>query len=111
MWGAICAPHNKKKGMYTYSFMFQVMDNNTQIHVKDMCVTIKRIRRAEREREKERLIARAKQEAEKRLFVSMAVKVANAMGIAKEAVLTAQEAGMLCVCVPYSVRYVGTEEK
>ena len=97
--------------MYTYSLVFQVIDNSTQIHVKYMCVTIKRIRRAERERAKERLIAMAKQEAERRIFVSMAAKVANAIGIAKEAVLMAQEAGMLCVCIPYSVRYVGIEEK
>ena len=97
--------------MYTYSLVFQVIDNNTQIHVRDMRVTINRIRRAERETAKERLIARAKQEAERRLFVSMAAKVANAMDIAKEAVIMAQEAGMLCVCVPYSVKYVGMAEK
>ena len=89
--------------------MFQVIDNITNIHVRDMRVTIRSIRPKEREteREKKRLIARAMQEAERRLFVSMAEKAANAMGIEKEAILTAQDAGLICVCVPYSVRYLG----
>ena len=76
-----------------------------------MRVTIKRIRHAERERVKERLVSRAKQEAERRLFVSMAAKAAKAMNTTKEDVIRAQEERLLCVCVPYSVEYVGMTEK
>lgn len=97
--------------MYTYSLVFQVIDNSTQIHIRDMRVTIKRIRHAERETAKEVIVARAKQEAERRLFVSMAAKAAKAMNTTIEAVIRAEERGLLFVCLPYSVKYVGMTEK
>lgn len=97
--------------MYTYSLVFQVIDNSTKIHIRDMRVTIKRIRQAERETAKERLIARAKQEAERRLFESMVAKAAKAMNTTTEDVIRAEEKGLLFVCLPYSVKYVGMTEK
>ena len=97
--------------MYTYSLVFQVIDNSTQIHINDIRVTIKRISPAERERVKERLVARAKQEAERRLFVSMAAKAAKAMNTTKEDVIRAQKERLVFVCVPYSLKYVGMTEK
>ena len=97
--------------MHTYSLVFQVIDNSTQIHTNDIRVTIRRISPAERERAKERLVARAKQEAERRLFVSMAAKVAKELNTTKENVIRAQKEKLLFVCVPYSVEYVGMTEK
>ena len=97
--------------MYTYSLVFQVIDNSTRIHIKDIRVTIKRIRQVERETAKEVLIARAKQEAEKRLFDGMVAKAAKAMNTTTEDVIRAEKQGLLFVCIPYSVKYVGMTEK
>lgn len=91
--------------------VFQVIDNKTQIHVFDIRIAIKRTRQAKVRSVNERDIERAKQEAEKRLFVGMASKVAKEMNTTKEDVIRATEKEMLFVCVPYYVKYVGTEEK
>ena len=97
--------------MYTYSLVFQVIDNSTQIHMRDMRIMIRRIGHAESERAKEKLIAMAKQDAEKRLFDCMVAKAAKAMNTTKENVIRAEEQGLLFVCLPYSVKYVGMTEK
>lgn len=97
--------------MYTYSLVFQVIDNSTKIHINDIHVTIKRIRPAEGQVAKECLIARAKQDAEKRVYMSMAAKAAKAMNTTTKDVIRAEEQGLLFVCLPYSVRYVGMTEK
>lgn len=91
--------------------VFQVIDNKTQIHVFDIRIAIKRTRQAKVRHVNERDIERAKQEAEKRLFVGMASKVAREMNTTKEDVIRATEKGLLFVCVPYSLKYVGTEGK
>lgn len=97
--------------MYTYSLVFQVIDNKTQIHVFDIRIAIKRTRQAKVRPANERDIERAKQEAEKRLFLGMVSKVAREMNTTKEDVIRATEKELLFVCVPYSLKYVGTEEK
>ena len=97
--------------MYTYSLVFQVIDNSTQIHMRDMRIIIRRIGHAESERAKERLIAMAKREAEKRLFDGMVEKAAKELNTTTEAVIRAEEQGLLFVCLPYSVKYVGMTEK
>ena len=96
--------------MYTYSLVFQVIDNKTNIHVRDIRVTIKRTRNANTPFS-HGLIAIAKARAEKQLFETMVAKVAKEMNTTTEDVIRATEKGMLFVCVPYSVRYVGMTEK
>ena len=96
--------------MYTYSLVFQVIDNKTNIHVRDIRVTIKRTRNANTPFS-QGLIAIAKARAEKQLFETMVAKVAKEMNTTTEDVIRATEKEMLFVCVPYSVRYVGMTEK
>ena len=91
--------------------VFQVIDNKTQIHVFDIRVAIKKTRQAKAMQVNERDIVRAKREAERRLFDGMVAKVAREMNTTTEAVIRATEREMLFVCVPYSVEYVGAEEK
>ena len=91
--------------------VFQVTDNKTQIHVFDIRIAIKRTRQAKVRPANERDIERAKQEAERRLFLGMASKVAREMNTTTEDVIRATEKGLLFVCVPYSLKYVGIEEK
>ena len=104
-----CSPITSK-GMYTYSLVFQVIDNKTQIHIRDIRVTIKRTRNANTPFS-HGLIAIAKARAEKQLFETMAAKVAKELNTTTDGVIRATEKGMLFVCVPYSLKYVGIEEK
>ena len=96
--------------MYTYSLVFQVIDNKTKVHVRDIRVTIKRTRNANTPFS-HGLIAIAKARAERRLFEAMTAKVAKELNTTTEDVIRATEKGMLFVCVPYSLMYVGIEEK
>lgn len=91
--------------------VFQVIDNKTQIHVFDIRIAIKRTRQAKERQVNERDIEIAKREAERRLFDGMAAKVAKELNTTKEAVIRATDKEMLFVCVPYSLKYVGIEEK
>ena len=96
--------------MYTYSLVFQVIDNKTKVHVKDMSIPIKRTRQANTPFS-HGLITIAKARAERRLFEVMAAKVAKELNTTTEDVIRATEKGMLFVCVPYSLKYVGMTEK
>ena len=96
--------------MYTFSLVFQVIDNKTKVHVRDIRVTIKRTRQANTPFS-HGLIAIAKARAEKQLFETMAAKVAKELNTTKEDVIRATKKEMLFVCVPYSLKYVGIEEK
>lgn len=91
--------------------VFQVIDNKTQIHVFDIRIAIKRTRQAKVRPANERDIEIAKQEAEKRLFLGVVSKVAREINTTTEDVIRATEKELLFVCVPYSLKYVGTEEK
>lgn len=91
--------------------VFQVIDNKTQIHVFDIRIAIKRTRQAKERQVNERDIERAKLEAERRLFDEMVSKVAREMNTTTEDVIRATEKELLFVCVPYSLKYVGTDEK
>ena len=90
--------------------VFQVIDNKTKVHVKDMAIQIKRTRQT-KWLVSQCLIAIAKQRAERRLFEVMAAKVAKELNTTTEDVIRATEKELLFVCVPYSLKYVGTEEK
>lgn len=96
--------------MYTYSLVFQVIDNKTNIHVKDMSIPIKRTKQA-KGLLSQCIIAIAKERAERRLFEDMAAKVAKELNTTTEDVIRATEKKMLFVCVPYSLKYVGMTEK
>ena len=96
--------------MYTYSLVFQVIDNKTKIHVKDMSIPIQRTRQV-KGIVSQCLIAIAKARAERRLFETMAAKVAKELNTTKEDVIRAEEQGLIFVCLPYSVKYVGMTEK
>ena len=96
--------------MYTYSLVFQVIDNKTKVHVRDIRVTIKRTRQANTPFS-QGLIAIAKARAEKQLFDTMVAKVAKELNTTTEDVIRATKKEMLFVCVPYSLKYVGIEEK
>ena len=90
--------------------VFQVIDNKTKVHVKDMAIQIKRTRQA-KGIVSQCLIAIAKQMAERRLFEVMAAKVAKELNTTTEDVIRATEKELLFVCVPYSLKYVGIVEK
>lgn len=90
--------------------VFQVIDNKTKVHVKDMAIQIKRTRQT-KGLVSQCLIAIAKQRAERRLFEVMSAKVAKEMNTTTEDVIRATEKGMLFVCVPYSLKYVGMTGK
>lgn len=91
--------------------VFQVIDNKTQIHVFDIRIAIKRTRHAKVRPANERDIEIAKREAERRLFDGMVSKVARELNTTTEDVIRATEKELLFVCVPYLLKYVGTEEK
>lgn len=91
--------------------VFQVIDNNTQINVFDIRIAIKRTRQAKERPVNECDIEIAEQEAERRLFVGMVAKAAKAMNTTTDDVIRAEEQGLLFVCVPYSLKYVGIEGK
>ena len=90
--------------------VFQVIDNKTKVHVRDIRVAIKRARNANTPFS-HGLIAIAKARAERRLFEAMAENVAKELNTTKEDVIRATEKGLLFVCVPYSLKYVGMTEK
>lgn len=96
--------------MYSYSLVFQVIDNKTKVHVKDMSIPIKRTKQANTPLS-HGVIAIAKARAERRLFEAMSAKVAKEMNTTTEDVIRATEKGLLFVCVPYSLKYVGMTEK